>query len=91
MRAPTPEAPVTIAATSTTIVGRDDGRTHLIIQADETNTEPVYLGYTAAAVLNTGVAIYPGQARQYGPSAHCILKITGICASGGQKVNVEVS
>jgi hypothetical protein len=91
MAGPTPKAPVIVGATSTTIVEANDQRTHLIIQADEDNTEPLWLGYTAAAVLSTGVALYPGQARQYGPDAMCKRKITGICASGGQKANVEES
>ena len=89
MAAPTAKAAVTVAGTSTAVLAENRARTHAIIQAAWDNTEPIFLAFGgAAAVVDVGFGLYPGQHYQIGADNYTFAAITGICTSGGQTAYV---
>lgn len=83
MSAPSAKAHVTVANTSTTILAANPLRTHAIIKASSDNTEPLFLAFGPAAVVDYGPALDPGESFQIKPDNMHTGIIVGICASGG--------
>lgn len=88
MGGPSPKTAVTVAAASTLVLAANSHRSHAIIQADKGNTEPIYLGFGAAAVQEVGPAIEPGQHWTIDESCYFTGAIYAICASGGQTARI---
>lgn len=82
---PTAHVYVTVAAASTLVLAENKDRTHAMIQASWTNTEPLFLSFGDGilARVGYGFALYPGQHYEIGPDNHTTLTISAICTSGG--------
>lgn len=91
MSAPTAKAAVTVGSSSTLALAASAGglRSHATLQADPTNTEPIYLGFGAPAVQDYGFALYPGQSYAITQESLFVGIVYAICASGGQTLRVS--
>ncbi len=83
MRDPDPKTSITVLATSTVLLAENTVRTHALVQASMLNTEPIYLGFGAAAVLGDGPELWPGAVFEIGQNDLSACAINAICASGG--------
>ncbi len=88
MSAPTAKTKVTVANTSTSVLAANTARTHAIIQWDEANTEPLFVGFGKPAVQDKGIAIQPGGHYEIGPHNMHTGAVFGICTSGGQTARI---
>ena len=85
---PASKSAVTVANTSTQILPVKIGRSLAIIQAASGNSEVVFLAFGEDAVLNTGIALNPGQDFQIDADVTIESAVNGISASGGQTVYI---
>ena len=88
MGSPASKANVTVGATSTATLAANADRTHAIIKASSDNTEEIWLGIGAAAVVDTGISLDPGETFQIGPHNWTPLAINAISDSGSQVAEV---
>jgi hypothetical protein len=79
---------VSVGATSTLILAANANRTHATIQASSDNSEPIWLGWSEAAVINDGICLYPGQHYEIMKDFKFLGALYGITASGGMYAHV---